>query len=156
MEFIITSTAFENGAHIPVIHTCDGEDISPPLSWEGEPKETVTFAIIVEDPDAPRSTFTHWIMYNIPVAVHHLEKNTGVRKNLDNGAIQVKNDFGRNGYGGPCPPRGEDHRYFFRIYALRKKLPPESIKDGSQFHQVIGDQIIGHAEYMGKYSRTKK
>lgn len=156
MSFNITSTAFEYGARIPVVHTCDGEDISPPLRWEEEPKETVTFALIVEDPDAPGGTFFHWILYNIPADVHHLDKITNVQKSLDNGGIHGRNDFGRNGYGGPCPPKGEEHRYFFRIYALRKKLPPESIKDGSQFHPVIKDLIIAEAEYMGKYSRSKK
>lgn len=156
MAFNISTTAFENGARIPVVHTCDGDDISPPLRWEGEPKDTVTFALIVEDPDAPGGTFTHWIVYNIPSDVHHLDKIGNAQKNLDNGGIHARNDFSKSGYGGPCPPKGEEHRYYFRIYALRKKLPPESIKDGTGFHQAIKDLILDKAEYMGRYSRTKK
>lgn len=156
MAFNISTTAFEYGARIPILHTCDGDDVSPPLTWEGEPKDTVTFALIVEDPDAPNGTFTHWIVYNIPSDVHHFDKVEKIRqKSLDNGGIHARNDYGKNGYGGPCPPKGEEHRYFFRIFALRKKLPPESIQDGTGFHQAIKDLIIDKAEYMGKYSRTK-
>ena len=133
MAFNISTTAFEYGARIPVVHTCDGDDISPPLRWDGEPKDTVTFALIVEDPDAPNGTFTHWIVYNIPSDVHNLEKIENAQKNLDYGGMHARNDFGKNGYGGPCPPRGEEHRYYFRIFALRKKLPPESVKGWSGF-----------------------
>lgn len=156
MAFNISTTAFEYGARIPVVHTCDGDDVSPPLTWEGEPKDTVTFALIVEDPDAPNGTFTHWIVYNIPSDVHHFDKVEKIRqKSLDNGGVHARNDFGKNGYGGPCPPKGEEHRYFFRIFALRKKLPPESITDGPGFHKAIKDLIVDQAEYMGRYSRTK-
>lgn len=156
MAFNISTTAFEYGARIPIVHTCDGDDVSPPLTWEGEPKDTVTFALIVEDPDAPNGTFTHWIVYNIPSDVHHFDRVEKIRqKSLDNGGIHARNDFGKNGYGGPCPPKGEEHRYFFRIFALRKKLSPESIQDGPGFHQTIKDLILDQAEYMGKYSRTK-
>jgi Raf kinase inhibitor-like YbhB/YbcL family protein len=155
MALSISSTAFEYGVRIPVAHTCEGEDFSPALQWEGEPGETVTFALIVEDPDAPDGIFTHWIIYNLPVSFHILEKSVSVRKNLVNGGIQGKNDFGKTGYSGPCPPRGEEHRYFFRIYALRKKLPPESIRIGKDFHKALNGLILDRAEYMGTYSRTK-
>lgn len=156
MSFNISTTAFEYGARIPVVHTCDGDDVSPPLTWDGEPKDTVTFALIVEDPDAPGGTFTHWIVYNIPSDIHHLEKVEKVhQKSLDSGGIHARNDFGKNGYGGPCPPKGEEHRYFFRIFALRKKLPPQSIQDGPGFHLAIKDLVLDKAEYMGRYSRTK-
>jgi Raf kinase inhibitor-like YbhB/YbcL family protein len=151
MAFNISSTAFEYGARIPLIHTCDGGQISPPLQWDGEPKETVSFALILEDPDASEGTFTHWIIYNLPSDCHQLEKMTTVQKKLDNGAFQGKNDFGSIGYKGPCPPKGEEHRYFFRIYALKKKLHPESIKDGSQFHQILSGLVLDKAEYMGKF-----
>ena len=137
------------------MHTCDGDDLSPDLHWEGEPKDTVTYALIMEDPDAPDGTFTHWIMYNIPAEVHHLEKITPIQKNLDNGAIQGKNDFGKIGYRGPCPPSGEEHRYWFRLFALRKKLPPESIRDGKEFHQAMNGLVLDRAEYMGVYRRSK-
>jgi Raf kinase inhibitor-like YbhB/YbcL family protein len=155
MAFNISSTAFEYGVRIPVVHTCDGDDVSPFLHWEGEPKDTITFALILEDPDVSNGTFTHWIIYNLPADCHQLEKSTSVRKNFENGGIQGKNDFGKTGYSGPCPPRGEEHRYYFRIFALKRKLPPESIKIREQFHQVIKDLILDNAEYMGTYSRTK-
>ncbi len=153
MAFNITSRAFEYGASIPIVHTCDGDDTSPPLRWDEIPKATVTFALIMEDPDAPMGTFTHWILYNIPSDVNEIERIIPVKKKLPNGAIHGKNDFGKYGYGGPCPPKGEEHRYFFRIFALRKKLPPESANKADQFHRVIKDYIIDRAEYMGKYKR---
>jgi Raf kinase inhibitor-like YbhB/YbcL family protein len=154
MAFNITSTAFEYGVRIPSVHTCDGDHISPPLMWDGEPKETVSFALIVEDPDAPDGTFTHWIIYNLPADCHRLDKMIAIRKNLENGAIQGKNDFGSTGYKGPCPPRGEEHRYFIRIYALKRKLAPESIRTGTEFHSAIEGLVLDKAEYMGRYKRS--
>jgi Raf kinase inhibitor-like YbhB/YbcL family protein len=153
MKFTISSKAFENGSKIPTECTCDGDDISPDLWWEGEPKETVSFALIMEDPDAPDGTFTHWIVYNLPADCHQLEKIIPIQKNLSNSAIQGKNDFGKIGYRGPCPPKGEEHRYYFRIFAMKKKLPPESIKNGSEFHQAMNGLVLDRAEYMGKYYR---
>jgi Raf kinase inhibitor-like YbhB/YbcL family protein len=151
MGFEISSPAFENGAKFPVAHTCSGDDVSPILRWDGKPNGTVTFALIMEDPDAPGGTFTHWIVYNLPADCHELEKAIPIKKNLDNKAIQGKNDFGKIGYSGPCPPKGEEHRYFFRIYALKKKLPPETAKNGLSFHQAIKGLILDKAEYMGKF-----
>ncbi len=151
MAFNISSTAFENGAPVPVAHTCEGDDVSPPLSWDGEPKETVTFALIMEDPDAPGGTFTHWIVYNLPGDCHGLEKIIPIERHLENKAIQGKNDFGKIGYRGPCPPGGSEHRYFFRIFALKKKLPPESIDSGTEFYQALNGLVLDKAEYMGRY-----
>jgi len=151
MALSISSTSFEYGVRIPVLHTCDGEDLSPRLQWEGEPKETVSFALIVEDPDASKGIFTHWIVYNLPADCHKLEKINPVQKNLDNGGIQAKNDFGKTGYRGPCPPKGKEHRYYFRIFALKRKLPPEAIRNAEQFYKVINGLILDQAEYMGKY-----
>lgn len=153
MEFNLRSKSFEHGATIPVVHTCDGDDLSPDLHWEGEPDGTVTFALIMEDPDAPAGTFTHWIVYNIPADVHHLEKITPIQKNLENGAMQGKNDFGKVGYRGPCPPRTEEHEYWFRLFALKKKLPPESANTARELYEGINGLILGRAEYMGKYKR---
>jgi Raf kinase inhibitor-like YbhB/YbcL family protein len=151
MAMNIYITSFEQGASIPVVHTCDGDDVSPLLRWDGEPKETVSFALIMEDPDAPDGTFTHWIVYNLPKDCHELEKTIPIKRHLDNKAIQGKNDFGKKGYRGPCPPRGTEHRYFFRIFALRKKLPPESINTGQEFYQSINGLVLDKAEYMGRY-----
>jgi Raf kinase inhibitor-like YbhB/YbcL family protein len=149
MALNITTTAFEYGAKIPALHSCKGEDMAPPLQWDGEPKETVSFALILEDTDASEGTFTHWIVYNLPAGCHNLDKTAGVRKNLENGAFQGKNDFGKTGYRGPCPPKGEEHHYFFRLYALKKKLPPESIKNGTELHRAINGLVLDQAEYMG-------
>ncbi|MFP4487801.1 MAG: YbhB/YbcL family Raf kinase inhibitor-like protein [Bacteroidales bacterium] len=153
MAFTITSTAFEHGANIPKEHTCDGDDVSPALKWEGEPAGTLTYALIMEDPDAPGGTFTHWIVYNLPKDCHKLEKIIPIQKHLDNKATQAKNDFGKIGYRGPCPPGGSEHRYFFRIFALKKKLPRESVKNGKEFYEALNGLILDKAEYMGKYYR---
>ncbi len=153
MKFTILCKAFENGFNIPTEYTCEGDDISPHIWWEGEPKGTVSYALIMEDPDAPDGTFTHWIVYNLPADCNQLEKIIPIQKNLSNGAIQAKNDFGKIGYKGPCPPKGEEHRYFFRIFALKKKFPPESINNGFEFYKAMNGFILDRAEYMGKYYR---
>ncbi len=153
MAFNISSTAFEYGVKIPEKHTCEGDDTSPRLLWDGEPKGTVSFALIMEDPDAPGGTFTHWIMYNIPADCHQLENIIPIQKKLKDGSIQGKNDFGKIGYRGPCPPKGEEHHYYFRIYALKKKLPPESIRNGEEFHAALNGLMLDQAEYMGTYYR---
>lgn len=155
MALHITTPAFEEGATFPVEHTCDGDNVSPLLRWDGEPKSTVTFALIVEDPDAPGGTFTHWIVYNLPNDCHELEKIIPIEKKLKNGAIQGKNDFGKLGYGGPCPPKGEEHRYIFKLFALRKKLPPESANDRQSFYNSIKNYVLEEASYMGRYKRKK-
>jgi Raf kinase inhibitor-like YbhB/YbcL family protein len=155
MAFNISSPAFQEGVSIPTIHTCDGDDLSPALHWDEEPKGTVTFALIMEDPDAPNGTFTHWIVYNLPSNCHSLEKIIPIQNTLDNGAIQGRNDFGKIGYGGPCPPPGEEHRYFFKIFALGRKLAPQSINNGQDFYAAIKGSVLGEAQYMGKYYRNK-
>jgi Raf kinase inhibitor-like YbhB/YbcL family protein len=151
MAFNLTSTAFEYGEKIPVKHTCKGEDVPPPLKWDEVPKGTVSFALILEDPDAPGGVFLHWIVYDLPADCRELDGVIPVEKHLKNGAIQGKNDFGKTGYGGPCPPKGETHRYFFRLFALKKKLPPESINRRENFYKAIKNITLGKAEYMGTF-----
>ncbi|MFW6371010.1 MAG: YbhB/YbcL family Raf kinase inhibitor-like protein [Bacteroidota bacterium] len=151
MAFNLTSTAFENGASIPDKHSCKGEDVPPPLRWDEAPKGTVSFALVLEDPDAPGGTFLHWLIYNIPSDINHLNDVSPVEKHLKNGAQQAKNDFGKTGYGGPCPPKGEEHRYFFRLFALKKKLPPESINKVEDFYRAINGITLEKTEYMGKF-----
>ncbi len=151
MAFNLTTPAFQMGESIPEVHSCKGDDVSPLLRWDGEPEETETFALIMEDPDAPGGTFTHWILYNLPNDCHELEKIIPKETHLENGAIQAKNDFGKVGYGGPCPPEGEEHRYFFRLFALKKKLPPESIHNAEEFYQGVNGLILEKTEYMGKF-----
>ena len=150
MAFNITSKAFEYGASIPVKYGCTGDDLSPPLRWDEIPKDTTSLALIMENPDAPGGTFTHWIVYNRPPDSDGLEKIIQIQKKLDNGAAQGKNDFGKTGNCGPCPPKGEEHRYFFRLFALKKKLPPESANKADDFCNVINKSILEKAEYMGK------
>ncbi len=153
MAFNITTTAFEYGASIPVKHACTGDDLSPPLRWDEVPKGTASLALIVEDPDAPGGTFAHWIVYNLPAASNTLEATIPIQKHLQNGATQGKNNFGKTGYGGPCPPKGEEHRYFFRIFALKKKLAPESANTAGDFHNAIKGLVLEEAEYMGKFKK---
>lgn len=152
-KFKLISEAFDEGEKIPIKYTCDGEDISPPLSWEGFPENTKSFVLIMEDPDAPGGTFTHWIMFNIPKNVTSLKEGIQNIKKIEGIGIQCKNDFGKFGYGGPCPPPGTTHRYVFKLYAIDTmlNLGPEASK-----HEVL-NAIEGHvlaiAELIGIYGR---
>lgn len=121
-EFTLTSAAFRDGERIPDKYTCVGEDVSPPLKWEGVPEGTQTFALIVEDPDAPGGTFVHWVLFNLPGDVTALPEGVEPLERLPNGAIHGVNDFQRLGYRGPCPPPGKPHRYIFRLLALDREL----------------------------------
>ncbi len=150
----IYSPDFENGGVIPPVFTCDGEDISPEIRWEGAPENAKSFVLIMDDPDAPVGTFTHWVVYDIPVNVNHIPRN--FPKVLEvNGIKQGVNDFGRVGYGGPCPPRGHGfHRYFFKLYAL--DVPSLGLRGGSSRRDVeraMIEHVIGKAEFFGRYKR---
>src|SRR5215831_16591109 len=114
----LTSTAFTEDGNIPKQHTGDGKDISPELHWSGAPTGTKSFALICDDPDAPRGTWVHWVVFNLPPAKTVLPEGVPTTGKLASGAVQGKNDFGKLGYGGPSPPKGKPHRYFFKIYAL--------------------------------------
>nr|MBD3620641.1 YbhB/YbcL family Raf kinase inhibitor-like protein [Sunxiuqinia sp.] len=153
MGFNLSSTAFEEDANIPTKHSCKGDDTSPPLRWDEVPGGTASFALILEDPDAPNGTFCHWIVYNLPEDCRELEAVIPIQKKLDNGAMQGQNDFGKIGYGGPCPPQGEEHRYFFRLFALKKKLSPESANRSEDFYNAVNGLILGKAEYMGRFKK---
>lgn len=149
----LTVEGFEKGARIPQEYTCDGDDISPEITWEDAPAETGLFALVMDDPDAPIGTFTHWVVYNIPPGTGGLKPGIPDSGVLEDGTCQGKNGFGKKGYGGPCPPRGKEHRYYFRLYALSgdEKLKPDLQK--SALMKQIGPRTIGNAEYMGKYGR---
>jgi Raf kinase inhibitor-like YbhB/YbcL family protein len=155
MAFNLTSKSFENGLGIPSNFTCDGDDVSPPLRWDDVPKNTISFALIMEDPDYAGGVFTHWIIYNIPREARSLETIIPIQKSLDNGGIQGKNDFGKIGYSGPCPPKGEEHRYVFKLFALKRKIPRETANRRDDFYKAIKDIVIESAEYMGVYRRLK-
>lgn len=153
MALKISTKAFEYGKTIPAKYTCEGENVSPELHWNEVPNATVTLAMICEDPDAPGGTFTHWIIYNLSPNSSGLEQGVPLQKNLDNGAIQGSNDMNKYGYGGPCPPRGKPHRYYFKLFALNKQLAPESANTREEFFKAIDGKVIEEAEYMGVYKR---
>jgi Raf kinase inhibitor-like YbhB/YbcL family protein len=145
MDFHISSPAFEEMSLIPPKYTCDGEDISPPLHWEGAPAHMQTYALIVEDPDAPRKTWVHWVVYNIEAAAKGFSEGKISQK-----AIEGVNDFRNVGYGGPCPPSGT-HRYVFTLYALDRYLDlPQGASKG-ELETAITPYIIGKAVLTGTY-----
>ncbi|ADP77054.1 phospholipid-binding protein, PBP family [Methanothermus fervidus DSM 2088] len=148
----IFSKAFKNGEKIPKKYTCDGQDISPPIKWEDIPENTKTLVLICEDPDAPGKTWVHWVLFNIPPEIEELPEGVENKEKLENGAIHGVNDWGRLGYGGPCPPSGT-HRYYFRLYALDTELKLEPGAKKEEVVEAMKDHIIDQAELMGTYSR---
>lgn len=150
----LASSAFQPEGDIPRQFTCQGEDISPELTWKNAPKQARSFALIVHDPDAPRAGgFTHWVAYNIPARVNHLPQAVPGGEKLPEGGLQGKNDFGQLGYRGPCPPSGT-HRYYFYLYALDSelKLQPGAGKDDVE--RAIKGHVVEKAELMGKYRKN--
>jgi Raf kinase inhibitor-like YbhB/YbcL family protein len=150
----LESSAFAANGLIPPKYTCDGQNISPPIQWDQPPAETQSFALIVDDPDAPGRTFVHWVVYDIPAVVCELPQQVPTQKTLANGSIQGKNDFGKFGYGGPCPPSGT-HRYFFKLYALDKTL---GLAEGATKDKVLAameGHILASVELIGRYSRQR-
>ncbi len=153
MSFAITSTAFSNGGEIPRRFTCSGEDLSPALTWNDTPPNTQSLVLIADDPDAPAGTWTHWIVWNIPGHATLLPEAVPPNQVLDNGARQGRNDFNRIGYGGPCPPPGRPHRYFFRLYALDARLGLQPGSARSELEPAMKSHIIAQAEWMGMFKR---
>ena len=151
MEFRLIIGAFPNGGTVPQLHTCDGADLSPALEWSGEPSETQSFALIVDDPDAPNGTWNHWLLYDVAASVHALAQ--GYKPGRD--GVSGMNDFGKLGYGGPCPPKGHGpHRYFFKLYALR--VPSLGLKAGvkrAELDKALKDNVLAEANYQGRYER---
>ena len=148
----IKSQAFTQGGLIPSKHTCDGQDVSPPLTWSGAPAGTQGFAVISDDPDAPAGTWVHWVIWNIPAGTQALEENVPKLEAPPNGARQGTNDFRRVGYGGPCPPSGT-HRYFFRLYALDAPVDLKSTATKRELEKAMQGHVLARAELMGKYGR---
>lgn len=152
MDIKITSPVFEDGGLIPAKYTCDGQDISPPLQWEQVPQGTKSIALICDDPDAPIGTFVHWVLFNLPTETKELSENIPADRTLPNGARQGTNDFGKIGYGGPCPPSGT-HRYFFKIYALDAKLDLAAGASKQELLKAMEGHILGQGQIIGKYKR---
>ena len=153
MAMTLRSTAFTEGASIPKKYTCDGKNVSPPLQWGGAPDETLSFALIADDPDAPAGTWVHWVIYQIPPEKNRLEEEISARRKLENGMVQGENDFGHVGYGGPCPPGGT-HRYFFKLYALDTGLDLEPGATKQELLDAMKGHILEESKLMGRYSRA--
>ncbi|MCI0497310.1 MAG: YbhB/YbcL family Raf kinase inhibitor-like protein [Thermoplasmata archaeon] len=145
---MVRSDDFEHGGSIPTRFTCDGEDVSPHLAWEGAPRGVASFALIVDDPDAPMGTWVHWLVCDIPADVLEIPRGT-----VPEGARQVMNDFGRLHYGGPCPPSGT-HRYYFKLYALRVEVLP-TISENN-FYNLVKLNSLDDAVLMGTYARARR
>ncbi|HEX9111624.1 MAG TPA: YbhB/YbcL family Raf kinase inhibitor-like protein [Terriglobales bacterium] len=153
MTFTLRSPDFANGANIPRVFSCEGEDRSPALEWSNAPAGTKTFALIVDDPDAPFVTWVHWVIYNIPGTAHGLSAGVEKKDQLADGSRQGRNDFHKTGYDGPCPPPGKAHRYFFKLYALSTELTLASGAKKYELESAMGPSVLAQAEWMGRYQR---
>jgi Raf kinase inhibitor-like YbhB/YbcL family protein len=153
MAFEVLSSAFKPNETIPREYTCDGSDISIPLSWKDVPDRTKGFALIADDPDAPRGTWVHWVVYDLPGDLRELAAGIGHEESLRNGAKQGKNDFGKIGYGGPCPPSGPAHRYHFKLYALSQLTGLRSKATKQQLLDAMKGHVLGQAQLIGIYKR---
>ena len=150
----ITSSAFSEGDTIPVKFTCDGSDVSPALTWSSLPDGTKSLALICDDPDASRGTWVHWVLFNIPPIVTGLPEAVAVSKDENlKGTIEGLTDFGNNSYGGPCPPGGPAHRYYFKIYALDKTLDLSLKVTKTDVEKAIEGHILAMGQLMGTYKR---
>ena len=155
MTLTLTSTAFDAGGPIPPIYTCEGNDISPPLAWSGAPAGTKSYALIVDDPDAPdpaapQRTWVHWVVYNLGPEVSMLEQ---AGRHSPSGSLDGLNDWKRAGYGGPCPPIGR-HRYFFKLYALDAMLPDLKQPTKQQLEKAMEKHVLAKAELIGTYHKA--
>jgi Raf kinase inhibitor-like YbhB/YbcL family protein len=154
MAISITSTAFDEGGMIPKKFTCDDADVSPALSWTGVPDTAKSLVLICDDPDAPSKTWVHWVLYNIPPDVDSLPEAVPADSTLDNGAVHGTTDFGRIGYGGPCPPGGT-HRYYFKLYALDTMLELSGQITKQAVVQAMEGHIVAEGVLMGRYARAR-
>jgi Raf kinase inhibitor-like YbhB/YbcL family protein len=150
----LTSAAFEEGGRLPPQYTCDGAGASPPLAWEDVPDGTLGFALICEDPDAPKGTFTHWVLFDLSSGSRELGEGLPTEGVLSVGARQGTNSFGDVGYGGACPPPGDrEHRYVFKLYALDTSLALEPGAGKEQLLDAIRGHVLAEAQLTGKYKR---
>jgi len=158
MKFLLTSSAFNHEGTIPTGYTCDGEDLSPPLSWSGAPQGTKSFALLVDDPDAPdpdapTMVWVHWVLYNLPPDLTELAEAVDAGA-LPAGAREGLNDWERTGYGGPCPPIGR-HRYFFKLFALDVELPGLDEPTRQDLEESMNGHILAETMLMGTYQREQ-
>jgi len=156
MSLVLTSSAFTHQGSIPQQYTCQGRDVSPPLSWSGAPDGTKGFVLIVDDPDAPdpaapKRTWVHWVLYDIPSTVSGLPEAVTSAK-LPPGTREGTNDWNRTGYGGPCPPVGR-HRYFHKLYALDVELPDLGAAPKGEVEKAMEGHVLAKAELIGTYQK---
>lgn len=149
----VTSAAFPSGGPIPARYTCEGEDIPPPLAWEGVPRGAAALALVVDDPDAPGGVFTHWTVYNLPPDLNGLPEGAGLTAPLPPGALEGRNDFGVARYRGPCPPAGPAHRYRFRLYALSAPLDLPAGASPGDVRQALEGRVLAYGELVGTFHR---
>jgi len=153
-KMIIMSAAFQEGGMVPAKYTCDGQDVSPPLSWSGVPDSAKSLVLISDDPDAPMGTWVHWVVYNILPTMTGFEEGISKDTLAQKGIVQGTTDFRRQEYGGPCPPSGT-HRYYFKLYALDTTLDPGPSATKKQVEKAMEGHILVQAQLMGRYARRR-
>jgi Raf kinase inhibitor-like YbhB/YbcL family protein len=153
MAMKLTTPAFRAGEIIPSKHSCEGVNVSPPLQWDGVPAGAKSLALICDDPDAPVGTWVHWVLYNLPVTISNLPEDVPTSETLSFGAKQGTNDFRRVGYGGPCPPPGKPHRYYFKLYAVDVELALKPRATKNELLRSMDGHILAEAQLMGTYKR---
>jgi Raf kinase inhibitor-like YbhB/YbcL family protein len=156
MPFQLSSARFEDGGIIPIAYTCEGDNMPPPLHWEGEPPGTRSYVLVVQDPDAPdpinpQTTWVHWVLYNLPPNIHDIPESM-LPESLPPGTREALNDWKRMGYGGPCPPTG-CHRYYFRLFALDTVLPDLGRATWKQVERAMKGHILAETELIGRYEK---
>jgi Raf kinase inhibitor-like YbhB/YbcL family protein len=153
MKLEVRSTSFSEGGEIPRRHTCDGEDLSPALAWGEVPAGTASLALICDDPDAPVGTWVHWVLFDLPPETRQLAEALSKDERPAGGGVQGVTDFRRHGYGGPCPPRGPAHRYFFKLYALDRRLGLGPEADKAAVVRAMEGHVLAEGRLMGRYRR---
>jgi Raf kinase inhibitor-like YbhB/YbcL family protein len=153
MAIHVESSVFSEGGQIPSRYTCDGRDISPPLSWSGVPEGTKSLALICDDPDAPGKTWVHWVLFNLPPRIKELPEGVPALETISGGGEQGTNDFRKIGYGGPCPPSGT-HRYMFKLYALDTEVALASGATRADLDRAMKGRVLAEGALTGKYSRS--
>lgn len=160
MALELTSPAFTNGGSIPIKYTCEGQDVSPALAWRGAPAGTRSLVLIVDDPDAPdpaapKMTWVHWVVFNLPAENAGLPEEAGSGTGLPAGAVSGRNDWKRSGYGGPCPPIGR-HRYFHKLYALDRTLALDAQATKAEIEAAMRGHVLATAELVGTYQKQRR
>jgi Raf kinase inhibitor-like YbhB/YbcL family protein len=150
----LTSPVFKHDGEIPSKYTCDGDDVSPPIEWSDIPSDARTLALICDDPDAPKKDFSHWVLFNIPPKAAALPEHVAARQELPDGSRQGTNDFGKVGYGGPCPPSGT-HRYRFTLYAIDTELRVPQASARNDVEAAMKGHVLETAQLTGAYTRAK-